>query len=357
MTPLKQFFKHKSQVICPEMQHRAPEAENFRTRSTLVQQEFDQIAGFLESVGARGYFVFFGSARARSTRQIEEARSELNDKLALTSDENEKARLQAQLTGLQRKQWLAPVWDATAELSKLLTQWSISAEGRSVGNAVWSLLPGGNEEQPLMVCTGGGPGFMEAGNMGAHAVPNARSIGVGVKLPFETTLNEFVPAECGITVNSFYARKYWEVYAIKAMVVCPGGFGTLDEMFEVLTLMQCHHLGSGARIPVVLLGKEFWENAVNFRFLAEKEVISRQDYESLCLTDSPEEAFQFIVSALKMEAEKMASAPSSPKPKRRDGGTASNADSNVTSPQAPFRRDRDDTTNLAGDAAAAAAKK
>jgi uncharacterized protein (TIGR00730 family) len=359
------------------MKKRVDEAENFRTRSLLVQREFDSCAQFFQDVGLRGVFLFFGSARARSAAQLDAARLDIAQKLAAVADAPEAAEKRAEfersLAGLQRKQWMAPVWDTTALLGKLLSEWATSPEGIAVGNQVWSLLPGGHERQPLMVCTGGGPGFMEAANFGSSQVPGAKSIGVGVKLPFEDKMNDFVSDDCGIVVNSFYARKYWEVYAVKAMIVCPGGFGTLDEMFEVLTLVQCKHC---PRIPVVLLqGKEgFFNKAVDWKFLADSEVVSPDDIERLCITDSAEVAFQYIVAALKEEAARMASMPPSPQPRRkrdelRASGDAGDEASNLSAdagpvasqgsapaaasaasagvyrspvpPQAPFRRDRD----------------
>lgn len=334
------------------MKKRVTDAENFRTRSTVVQQEFDDAAQFFQDVGLRGVFLFFGSARSRSMAQIDEARKDIIAKIDAAPSAEARSKLEKQLHSWKAKEWMAPVWDATAQLAKLLTEWSVSAEGVEVGNQVWSLLPGGNENQPLQVCTGGGPGFMEAAQYGCDQIAGAKSIGVAVKLPFETELNPYVPEGHGITVNSFYARKYWEVYAIKAMICCPGGFGTLDEMFEVLTLVQCGHC---PRIPVVLLGKEFWTNAVNFKFLADREVIAKDDVDQLCITDSPEEAFQFIIEGLREEAARMASMPSSPQVKKLDesashGGasvgkfTAEDDDGSRSDPPQipPFRRDREE---------------
>jgi predicted Rossmann-fold nucleotide-binding protein len=105
-------------------------------------------------------------------------------------------------------------------------------------------------------------------------------------------------------------RKYWEVYAIKAMIVAPGGMGTLDEMFEVLTLIQCGHC---PKIPIVLLGKEFFNTSINFKYLADCDMISQHEVDALCITDDPVEAFTFIRESLTKEAEsRKASAPTSP---------------------------------------------
>jgi uncharacterized protein (TIGR00730 family) len=327
----------KRNQIMSTMKKRVTEAQNFRTRSSFVEKEFAECAQFFQNVGLRGVFLFFGSARARSAAQIEEAKQELNKRLENVTSADERASIEKQLASWKRKEWLAPVWDLTAELARLLTEWAVSEEGVSVGHQVWSLLPGGDDRQPLQVCTGGGPGFMEAGNYGASLVPGSESIGVAVKLPFEDKYNPYLDESHAITVNSFYARKYWETYAVKAMICCPGGFGTLDEMFEVLTLVQCKHC---PKIPVVLLGKDFWNNAINFKFLAEKEVISKDDVDQLLITDSAEEAFKFIVDALRHEAARMASLPSSPQVQKVGSFNAGDNSNSQPPVAAPFRRDR-----------------
>merc|ERR1712146_494382 len=130
--------------------------------------------------------------------------------------------------------------------------------------------------------TGGGPGYMEAGSKGAFEA-NGASMGVGVVLPFETELNKYVSPGLGYTCDTFYTRKYWEVFCAKALIVCPGGVGTCDEMFEVLTLMQCQKM---PKIPVVLLGKEFWTTAINLRFLADRGMMTHAEIDELCITDS-----------------------------------------------------------------------
>jgi len=311
---------------------RTSEDNNFRTRSAYVQEEFEECAHFLQDSGVRGMYVFFGSARTRSQAQIDATCRSVDAELQSKGlTHARRKQLEDQKAAAQRKQWAVPLWEATCELSRLLTEWSLSEQGRSVGNKVWSLLPGGHEKQPLMVCSGGGPGFMEAANKGARLAGGA-SIGLGVKLPFEAQLNEYV--DFGMTAHSFYVRKYWEVYAIKAMVVCPGGMGTLDEMFEVLTLIQCGHC---PKIPIVLLGKEFFQNTINFQYLAKCDMISQYEVDALCITDDPVEAFTFITDALKAEVEaRRMSSPTSPQklvasPSRLQGNVAGSPSSHLIS--------------------------
>lgn len=271
------------------------------SRVTKVSKEFDDMSTFSRNAKCRGTFLFFGSARAISQAAYDQKMSALEAK-ATDASLPDKDQLQAniQIATLKAQAWIPAYWDKTRELARLLTVWAKSAEGVHIGRSVKTNFPetdGGN--QPLVVCTGGGPGFMEAGNLGAIQA-DGRSMGIGVVLPFEARLNDYLTPELSVTCDTFFARKYWEVFMAKAMIVCPGGVGTCDEMFEVLTLMQCRKM---PKIPVVLLGVEFWTTAVSLRFLADKGMMSHAEIDELCITDSPEEARDFIISFLKAEAE------------------------------------------------------
>lgn len=153
-----------------------------------------------------------------------------------------------------------------------------------------------DEHQVLFVCTGGGPGFMEAANKGAAQVPNARNLGMGISLPFEPGLNPYVTDELAFEYHYFFTRKYSLVFYMQALVVAPGGLGTIDELTEVLTLKQTGKLQKG--VPIVLLGETFWRTAINWEFLASTGVISRADVDELYFTDDVEKAFEYIVSTL-----------------------------------------------------------
>lgn len=153
-------------------------------------------------------------------------------------------------------------------------------------------------EQPLVVCSGGGPGFMEAANKGAFEAGGV-SMGVAISLPFETRMNDYVTPGLHFQMDYFFTRKFWEVFSAKTMICCPGGMGTCDEMFEVLTLMQCGHC---QHLPVVLLGRKFWTDCINFSALAGYNMISQQEVDDLCITDSVDEAFDFITKFIIAEA-------------------------------------------------------
>jgi uncharacterized protein (TIGR00730 family) len=113
-----------------------------------------------------------------------------------------------------------------------------------------------------MVATGGGPGFMEAANKGASMVEGARNIGMGITLPFESSLNPYVSDSLAFMYHYFFTRKFWMVYHCQALIAAPGGVGTFDELFEVLTLKQTGKVQKD--LPVVLFGKEFWTTTVNW---------------------------------------------------------------------------------------------
>jgi len=150
--------------------------------------------------------------------------------------------------------------------------------------------------QTIVVCTGGGPGFMEAANRGAAEVEGGRSIGMGITLPFEAGLNPFVSEELAFEFHYFFTRKFWMAFHMQALVVAPGGFGTCDELFELLTLKQTGKIQK--QMPIVLFGKAYWKEVINWSALAKYGVVAEKDVEELLFTDDVEEAFTFIVAGL-----------------------------------------------------------
>jgi len=171
---------------------------------------------------------------------------------------------------------LTPYYEAARRLAFLLTQWS-----KGLG------LP----SKRFIVCSGGGPGIMEAANRGASEAAGI-SIGLGISLPLEASANPYITRELGFEFHYFFTRKFWFVYLAKALVVFPGGFGTFDELFELLTLLQTRKLDR--RLPIVLYGREFWEQVVRFEALVEWGVISPEDLGLFHFVSSPEEAFEYL---------------------------------------------------------------
>jgi len=211
----------------------------------------------------RNTIVFFGSARTLSTSEIRKRRKKAQD-----PKDTEK---------LDRLAKVARYYDACHELSKRLGKW---ANSRREGYAI---------------CTGGGPGIMEAGNRGASDV-GTPSIGFNIKLPFEQHANPYITPELNMQFRYFFIRKFWFLFRAQALIVFPGGFGTLDEMFEALTLIQTHKLYQV--LPVVLFGTEYWKKLINWDFLAETGMIDKNDMKILHFSDSVEDAYQYITSEL-----------------------------------------------------------
>jgi uncharacterized protein (TIGR00730 family) len=162
------------------------------------------------------------------------------------------------------------------ELARLVTVWSDS-------------LP--DESRRFVVCTGGGPGIMEAANRGAMEA-GGKSIGLNIGLPFEQWPNPYITPDLSFEFHYFFMRKFWFAYLAKAMVVFPGGFGTLDEFFEILTLAQTQKLEN--KTVLVLYGSEFWRDIVNFEALVKHGTISPEDLELFQIADDPQTALTIL---------------------------------------------------------------
>ena len=150
----------------------------------------------------------------------------------------------------------------------------------------------GVEDNRIMVMTGGGPGIMEAANRGAYEV-GANSIGLNINLPHEQHPNPYITPELCLQFHYFAIRKFHFFQRAKAMVVYPGGFGTMDELFELLTLIQTKSM---KQIPVVIVGKQWWSNLVNFDFLIEEGLISEKDLEIFTVVENAQEAWYSIAN-------------------------------------------------------------
>jgi hypothetical protein len=166
------------------------------------------------------------------------------------------------------------------ELARLVTEWSdsLSDLGRR-----------------FVVCTGGGPGIMEAANRGA-ADAGGKSIGLNIGLPFEQFPNPYITPDLSFEFHYFFMRKFWFAYPARALVVFPGGFGTMDEMFELLTLMQTQKIES--KVVLVLYGTDYWRKILNFPALVEYGMISPEDLDLMQEADTPEGAFQLLKDGL-----------------------------------------------------------
>lgn len=176
---------------------------------------------------------------------------------------------------------LSKYYDETVAISKQLTEWSLSfsKDGR---------------QDRLLVCTGGGPGIMEAGNKGAW-MAGGRSIALNIKLPHEQFPNPFVVPGLTFTFHYFFIRKLWFISLAKAVIVMPGGFGTIDELFESLTLIQTKR---SHKIPVVLYGSGFWKKLINWDYLIECELIDASDLSLFYFSDSVDDTVRHLKNSI-----------------------------------------------------------
>ena len=222
--------------------------------------------------------VYFGSARSipevEAKAKLEEVEQSIKDPKNPTPEEA------ATLSKAKALLKLAPYYDAAVELSARMTTWSISLR---------------NSKLRFISCTGGGPGMMEAANRGAYNAKGA-SIGLGISLPFEQEINAYVTPDLAFEFHYFFVRKYWFAYWAKAIVVFPGGFGTMDEFFELMTLIQTGKISK--KMPIILYGKKFWNDILNFEAFVEWGVISPTDLDLFKIVDTVEEAEAYLISEL-----------------------------------------------------------
>ena len=214
--------------------------------------------------------VFFGSARFHSRSQAEES-LQLLDKPGSASpappEEQERIRL------AKADVEMAGYYEDARQLAFLITRWT-----RSINQP----------RHRFVICTGGGPGIMEAANLGASEA-GGKTIGMNINLPFEQMPNPYITPELNFEFHYFFMRKLWFAYLAKALVVFPGGFGTFDELFELLTLTQTEKLAK--HICVVIYGKQYWDRVINFQALVDAGTISPKDLGLFHWANTPEEAF------------------------------------------------------------------
>jgi len=246
-------------------------------RTIRILCEYEEPRSRLAAQGVDNTIVMFGSARIRTE---EDARATLREAEAAAEGAAPGSELTLAVLDATRKLKLSRYYEETRELARRLTEWSMSRDSA----------------HKYHICSGGGPGIMEAANRGAADVPGGRSVGLGISLPMEEGNNPYIPAELGFEFHYFFMRKLWFLYLAQCVVICPGGFGTLDEMFETLTLRQT---GKVSRpIPMVLYGDEYWDHVFNLDFMVEFGTISAKDLNLFHRSDSVDDAFNYITARL-----------------------------------------------------------
>ena len=220
--------------------------------------------------------VFFGSARVNSRERAERALQSLRARGVENADD----AYEQELTRSRRAVEWARYYEEARELARLLTAWTISLQ---------------SENHRFVVASGGGPGIMEAANRGARE-GGGKTIGLNIRLPFEQGANPYITEGLHFEFHYFFMRKFWFAYLAKALVIFPGGFGTLDELFEILTLVQTDKLSK--QIGVVLYGREYWDQVLTLGPMVEWGAIADHDVGLLRYADSPSDAFEYLRSHL-----------------------------------------------------------
>lgn len=172
-------------------------------------------------------------------------------------------------------------WEAE-QLAYLLAKWAIRLKKNG---------------KNFVICTGGGPGIMEAANRGASRA-GGKSMGMNISLPHEQKPNPYISPDLSFLFHYFFMRKFWLLNEAKAIVAFPGGFGTLDEVFETLTLIQTGKFHKDMMLPVLLYGEDFWREIIDFEALKKYRTISANDLDLITFCSDPEEAFRFLSSRL-----------------------------------------------------------
>ena len=255
-----------------------PESED-RLRAERLSEEWLSVENALDRAQIFRTIVFFGSARIEDKYGAELFQDKAN-----------------QLSSDSPQNHLAQSAQKSAEIA--LTQSRYYEDARHLAKLICQHLCDCQDPTTKLI-TGGGPGIMEAANRGASEIGQS-SIGLNIIIPKEQIPNPYISEELSFSFHYFSLRKMHFLKRAKAIVVFPGGFGTLDELMEVLTLIQT---GKMPPIPIVLYGKHYWNQAINFKFLAEQQLIDSDDLKLYTLVDDVQSAFKLVKDFMKCEIE------------------------------------------------------
>ena len=237
-------------------------------RAIRILAEFLEPEYRFRQFGIDDTVVFFGSARILPRRKA------LANLKKVKQDPKAKP---AQAAKARHDLEMSRYYEEAVELSRRLSEWNRT------------------QETQYAICSGGGPGIMEAANKGAH-LAHAPSIGLNIHLPFEQHANPYISSHLNFEFHYFFVRKFWFVYMAKAIIMFPGGFGTLDEMMEVLTLVQTERITK--KMVMVLYGGDFWRKVINFDALVETGMISPQDLDLFKICSTVDEAYDYVTRQL-----------------------------------------------------------
>ncbi|MCX7880283.1 MAG: TIGR00730 family Rossman fold protein [Ignavibacteria bacterium] len=229
--------------------------------------------------GIKKTIIFFGSSRIRPKEKYIEEIDLLRNKLD-NLGERDRQKVRKKIQELEEiSENVGRYYTEAYELSRKIAEWS-------------KTLPPRNR---YYICSGGGPGIMEAANRGSFDA-GLKTIGLNISLPFEQEPNQYITKELNFEFHYFFMRKFWLVYPAQALIVFPGGYGTIDELMEILTLRQTGKMKKPRLILVY--GSDFWSKVIDFNYLAQVGMISRSDLRIFKFADTPNQAFEIIVDEL-----------------------------------------------------------
>jgi uncharacterized protein (TIGR00730 family) len=276
-------MKHRRHLPHMKLAYEDPRfMESFAARPLRILAEYFDPLTRLRQANVADTIVMFGSARIHSREQ------------ALVH--LEQLRLQAR--GRRTGEWREKISAARSNVE--MSRYYEDARALSRRITTWSMTLGMHPKR-FVICSGGGPGIMEAANRGA-AEAGGSSVGLSIQLPHEQRSNPYITPELNFCFHYFFMRKLWFAQMAKALIVFPGGFGTMDELWEMLTLLQtdklsCHHL-------ILIYGRKYWDKVLNWRHMVRTGTISDREYKLLQFADSVDEAFDRVRS--QMEAHHLA---------------------------------------------------
>jgi hypothetical protein len=245
-------------------------------RSIRIQSEYFEPYHRFDDLNINATIVFFGSARTLpkdiALAEYDKTKADFKNKNNPTNEE----RYNKAKVNLIMSQY----YEDSASLARIITEWTLDPVSK---------------KQKYYICSGGGPGIMEAANKGAQ-IAGGRSIGLNISLPMEQYPNPYITDELNFEFHYFFMRKYWFLYMAKAIIIFPGGFGTLDEMMEVLTLIQTHKVNK--KVPIIVYGSDYWNEVINLDAMLKWGTISRKDLELFKFIDTVEEVFEYLKISL-----------------------------------------------------------